>query len=166
MPHECFACPSPSEQVFTQYKQKIYGYLSRRGIPYGDRDDVFGEVLLKAVQQSNRYDSEKASVSTWVYIITRSVVVDYFRRKKTELHIYAPQESLENIADEPDYESTLTDLSEQLAALPERERKIVISRFYYEMSYAEIARSMYLSEANVRQICSRSVKKLSKLIAI
>jgi len=152
----------PSEQVFNEYRRKIYGYLSRSGIPPADRDDVFGEVMLKAVAQRENYDGGRASVSTWVYVITRSVVADYFRKQKAAFSLFSQLPITEEIAAEPDYESELEDLAQQLERLSERERAIIVLRFYQDMAYTEIAAALHLSEANVRQICSRAVRKLRK----
>ena len=74
-------------QVFTEYKARIFGYISRKNVPLSDREDVFGEILLKTARQAGRYDSARASVSTWVFNITRSVVADYWKKHRGEAAI-------------------------------------------------------------------------------
>ena len=147
-------------EVFTEYRTRIFGYISKKSVPESDRDDVFGEILLKAAQQSQRYDSAKASVSTWIYIITRSVVADYFKKRK---ELYPLREDIiadMDTEDDIEYEEELRNLAWALKRLPERERQVVVSRFYNDMEYAQIAVSMHLTEVNVRKICSRALQKL------
>ncbi|MCL2080043.1 MAG: sigma-70 family RNA polymerase sigma factor [Oscillospiraceae bacterium] len=153
-------------QVFTEYRTRIFGYISKKNVPESDKDDVFSEILLKAAGQAGRYDSSKSSVSTWVYMITRSVVADYFKKRKA---VYPLDEIFGEIpgADPGaqhgiEYEEELKNLARELLLLPEREREVIISRFYKDMEYSEIARFMNLSQVNVRKICSRALKKLKE----
>ncbi len=153
---------SPAEQVFHEYRGRVFGYLAGKNVPLSDREDVFGEILLKAARQEQRYDSAKASVSTWVYMITRSVVTDYFRKRKQEYPLSEILASAENIEEGIVYEEELSELAKQLANLPEKERRVVILRLHQDMSYAGIARVLGISETNASTIYSRAVGKLRK----
>lgn len=154
-----------SERVFMEYKSKIYGYIIGKGVPLTDRDDVFSEILLKATAQKRRYDSSKSSLSTWVYIICRSVVTDYYRKRKAEHPITESTASDFDLEQRIEYESELSELAEQLRNLADRERKIIILRLYKNMKFSQVARFMDLPETNVRAIYSRAVKKLRKRMA-
>jgi RNA polymerase sigma-70 factor (ECF subfamily) len=154
-----------TERVFLEYKPKIYMYITRKGVPYSDREDVFSEVLLKLLHQAERYDSAKASAPTWVYVITRSVVADYFKKRKkahslTELHL-----SDFGFEGRVELEMELSRLARQIARLPEKEKRVVLLRSYNGMEYREIAKAMNISEVNARQIYSRSLKKLRDWMA-
>ena len=151
---------SVSEQIYIKYKQKIYGYMSSKGVQVSDRDDVFSEILLKAVKQEHRYDSNKSSVSTWVYVITRSAVYDYFRKFTDTDELSATLVGDTGIDTSIEYEEQLEELSKQLARLPERERQVIILRLYKDMDYNEIAKATNLTVVNARVLYSRAIKKL------
>jgi len=151
-----------SEQIFIDYKPKLFGYIISKGVPISDRDDVFSEILLKAASQEHRYDSAKSSFSTWVYIITRSAVADYYRKRKEEHPLTESLPANDDVGSQIEYEEELKDLAKQLSLLPERERQVVILRLYKDMEYSEIARTMNLSEGNARVIYSRAVQKLKE----
>ena len=153
-----------SEQIFTEYKQRIYGYITGKGVPLSDRDDVFSEILLKAVKQEHRYDSKRASVSTWVYVITRSAVADYFRKRKETEPLSDIMVGESDVDSNIEYEEEIEKLTKQLERLPERERQIVVLRIYKDMDYNEIAGVMNLTEVNARVIYSRAIKKLKARI--
>lgn len=149
-----------SEQIYLEYKTKIYGYIRNKGVPIPDRDDVFSEIMLKLVRIEECYDSTKSSLSTWVYIVCRSVIVDYFRKRKTELPLTEALPSAINIEQETMYEEELSELAIKINHLKEREKKVIILRLYKDMQYIDIAKIMSLTEVNVRVIYSRAIKKL------
>ena len=45
----------------------------------GDAEDLVSDVFLKAYEKYPTFDADRASVSTWLYTITRNTVIDYFR---------------------------------------------------------------------------------------
>ena len=154
-----------TERVFLEYKSQIYMYITRKGVPYSDREDVFSEVLLKLVHQAERYDSAKASVFTWVYIITRSVVADYFKKQKKTHPLVALQLYDFGFEGRAELELEINKLARQIARLPEKEKRVVLLRSYNGMEYREIAKAMHISDVNARQIYSRSLKKLRDWMA-
>ena len=148
------------ERVFLEYKSKIDGYIAWKGVQVSDRNDVFSKVLLKATQQAEHFDSVRASVSTWIYIITRSVVIDYFRKRKEEHPLMGWEPSDLDFESRVELETELSELAWQLARLSEKERSVIVLRFYNGMEYCEIAKTMNISEVNARKIHSRALKKL------
>ena len=153
------------ERVFLEYKSKIDGYIAWKGVQFSDRNDVFSKVLLKATQQAEHFDSVRASVSTWIYIITRSVVIDYFRKRKKERLLMESHLPDIDLGGRVELEAELSELAGQLVRLPERDKRIIILRLYNDMEYRDIAMAMNLSVVNVRKIYSRALKKLRELMA-
>ena len=157
--------PGLLEEIFLDYKTKMFRYMAQRGVPSFDRDDVFSEVILKTAYKAETFDSAKAALSTWVYIVTRSAIADYFRKRKKD---HMPLESLPTIfmyeCIDIDLEVELSELEGQLARLPERDRRVIAMRLYDDMEYGEIAMAMNLSVANVKKIYQRALKKLRKMM--
>ena len=156
---------SPSalmERMFGEYRAKIFGYIASKNVPVSDREDVFSDILLKASQQAGRYDSAKASISTWVYTIARSVVLDYYRRRKQGYPLSDVLYSAERVEDCIEYEEELRELAHQLMKLPEKERRVIILRLYKGMSYKKIALALGISETNAGTIYWRAIGKLRK----
>ena len=59
----------------------------------------------------------------------------------------------------------LEDLEAALARLPERERDIVILRFYSGLPSREVAARMGLSDGNVRYLQTQALRKLRTMLA-
>jgi RNA polymerase sigma-70 factor (ECF subfamily) len=121
--------------------------------------------MLKALANEQRYDSQKSSVSTWIYTITRSVVADYYRKYKVPYFLDDTLPDNIDLERDVEYEEELSELAEQLRLLSERERKIIVLRIYNDMEYAQIAKIMSISEVNTRAIYSRAIKKLREKMA-
>ena len=149
-----------TERIFLEYKPRIYGFIAQKGVPPRDRDDVFSEIMLKAVSQEKRYDSGKSSPSTWIFIISRSVVINYFNKQKPETVLDGDLPDDIDLERGLEYEEDLSELAEQLSRLHERERRVIILRIYKDMEYSKIASIMNTSEGNVRVIYSRAIKRL------
>ena len=69
-----------------------------------------------------------------------------------ELEIYMEQETQNEL-----------ELSEALKPyLNEEERRAVILRYFYEVSYSDLAAYFHISESNARKRVSRAVRKLKR----
>lgn len=127
------------EQLYLDYRGKVEGYHVQNE---QDRQDLAQQVFLNATAALDRYDPARGAIGTWLYAITRNAVIDYYRERK---HEPLPAELDESAIPDEAYERMLTrEMLDALAAalerLPERERNIVIWRFYHGISPQEIAK--------------------------
>ena len=152
-----------SEKVFTEYKQKVYGYLIKKKIPIHDRDDVFSDIMMKILNYEKEYDETKSSISTWVYIITKSVVADYYIKKNKENIMLQTYDSINLKASSINYEKELSQLANNLAKLLEKDRQIILLRVYQKKEYHEIAQQLNITEVNARVSYHRAIKKLKQV---
>lgn len=147
------------ERIYLQYHDKVFGYvISRIGRP--DAEDVVSSVFLKVYEGIESYDATRASLSTWIYAITRNAVTDYFRSAKRAT---APlDENLGYIepAEQEDWDVLLEQLHTELQRLPEIQRNIIILHYYFELGHKEIAEKMGLSYDNTRKQCSLGIGAL------
>ena len=138
------------EQVYTDYYGKVMGYISARIRNWADAENLCSDVFMKIQEKLDSYDDSKASVSTWVFTITRNTLIDHYRRKK-------PTEELdENLSDDSEVDEsllsreTLSELAGALMKLPEQMRDIIVLRYYDGKPLTEIAEMMGLSYGAVK----------------
>ena len=67
------------EQIYNAYYGKIMAYIRSRISSYAVAEDLCQDVFEKIARMLVNYDSERASVSTWIYTIARNRVIDYYR---------------------------------------------------------------------------------------
>ena len=150
------------EQIYADYHRKVMGYIRARVQRWADAEDLCADVFEKIQRKLDAFDSSKASVSTWVFTITRNTVIDYFRRGK-------PTEELdENLSDDTELDEgllnseTMSELAGALRALSEELRDIIVLRYYDGKPLTEIAELMGLSYGAVKLRHQSALVKLRK----
>ncbi|MEG0382620.1 MAG: sigma-70 family RNA polymerase sigma factor [Christensenella sp.] len=152
------------EQIYETYRIKVEGYVRNHVWNKADVNDIVSDVFVKVLSKIDTYDEQRAAIGTWIYTIAKNTVCDYFRKHgKTVLCDNLEYVGEEAAADDNMLrEEELDSLAKALEKLSERERDILILRFYYEQTPLEIAEKMNLSYANVRYIQSIALKKMKR----
>ena len=122
-----------------------------------DVEDLVSAVFMKIVQKLDSYDPAKASVSTWVYTITRNTVTDHFRTQRTlvTLEDYMVDEQPEELTDD-----ALDSLADALLALKERERDLIVLHYYSGHTLKTVAEMMGMSYINAKVIHKKALAAL------
>ena len=126
------------------------GYIAARVQRRADAEDLCADVFEKAYKKIDAYDEKKASMSTWIFTITRNTVIDYFRRNKV---MDEPDENIAaegEIDDELLSQETLSELAAALNKLPEELQDIIVLAYYDGKPLTEIALMMRLSYGAVK----------------
>lgn len=127
------------ERLYIEYREKVMSYIRSRVFNASDVEDLCEDVFLKAFSAADSYDASKASPGTWLYSITKSVVIDYFRK------IRPLSEMPEEISDDcsPENEIIDAEMLEELAALLERLppelTDVIVLHYYDRMPLTKIA---------------------------
>ncbi|MCR5596022.1 MAG: sigma-70 family RNA polymerase sigma factor [Lachnospiraceae bacterium] len=153
------------EQLYMQYHDKILGYIIHRTGNVDLAEDLTSDVFVKAYQALDRYDEKKAAVSTWIYTITRNTLTDYFRRPSKMEEIPDDLASNDDIESELINEGLLSDLADALDELPERQRDIIVLRYYHDHPLTEIASMMNISYGILKLEHRKALAALRKRIS-
>lgn len=97
---------------------------------------------------------QESYIRTWLWRIVMNTAVDYIRSRKNETELDA--------AGETGKEDTYQDFDtlEALKILDEREKAVVILRFFEDQKLDDIARILHENTNTVKSILYRSLKKL------
>jgi RNA polymerase sigma-70 factor (ECF subfamily) len=123
--------------------------------------DLTSSVFEKAWR--TRASFTEGSAKAWLYRIARTTLIDYWRRKKdiTDEGTIDQAESAAAPLDEVlDREMRLAELEKAVRKLPKEMRLVVHYRFIERESSRQTAARLGLTEANVRVIQYRALKKL------
>ena len=150
------------ETIYTQFYSKVMGYIHARIRNRADAEDLCADVFEKVQRKLPDFDPSKASLSTWIFTITRNTVIDHYRRSR-------PSEELdENLSDNIELDEsllnseTLHELASALRSLPEEMRDIIVLRYYDGKPLTEIAAMMGLSYGAVKLRHQSALVKLRK----
>ena len=142
------------EVIYQRHKDKIYSYLTKRLNDKNSIEDVFQNIFIKFHKSKNNYDSNHPLMK-WIYTISRSELLDHIKKKKVTEVEYKDFDV--QISKEEEVEKL--DLSSE-SQLSQNEKKAINLKFYSDQDYEEISKSLQTSQANVRKIISRGLKKL------
>ena len=150
------------EKIYRDYHGKVFGYLLSKLNNQQDAEDLASDVFVKVFEKYDTFDADKASVSTWIYTITRNTLTDYFRTRKVFVEIPETLEADSSVEDEVCNTEMLDTLANALENLDERERDIIILRFYSGKTLKEIAETMHISYAYVKVLQNKALAALKK----
>lgn len=146
-----------AEQIYLQYHDKVRAYVRGKVQGPHDVEDLVSAVFTKIVQKLDSYDPEKASVSTWVYTITRNTVTDHFR---TRLTLMALEDYMADEAPEELNDGVLDSLADALLALKEKERSLSVLHYYTGHTLKDTAEMMGMSYINAKVIHKKALAAL------
>ncbi len=153
------------EQVYQDYSKKVMSYIRPRINNPADAEDLHSAVFTKVFEKFSTFDQTKASVSTWIYTITRNTLIDFFRTRKVTDEL-----GDEDIVEEDAFqgilnEETLDELASALEKLPERERDLIILHYYHNKQLKEIAVKLHMSYSNCKLIHNKALLKLRQYLS-
>lgn len=154
--------------LYGRYSSKVYGFLVAKLRDRATADDAFQATFLKLHQNRDKYDSA-LPFTPWLFTVCRSAMIDTLRSRKrhTQLEELNPVAVENAVADSPLEVPALPhhlQVPVQMQALPETQRQALELRYLQDLSFDEIARRLGTSSENSRQLVSRAVKKLRKLV--
>ena len=150
------------EKIYRDYHGKVCGYIRSRLSSAQDAEDLTSDVFLKVYEKLDTFDETKASLSTWVYTITRNTLTDYFRTRKVLEELPENETAGFSVEEEVLNAEMLETLSDALEALDERERDIIILRFYSGKTLKDISVQMGISYAYVKVLQNNAFVKIKK----
>ena len=151
--------------LFHKYKNLVYktAYLMLGNA--NEAEDALQEVFLKVHKSLSTFQPSKGAFTTWLHRITVNHCLN--RRRKRRIFALSLDEisptSLTSHSSSP--ESQLAEeetVLQALSRLSEKLRTVVILRYYWELSYAEIAQILDIPVGTVKSRLNLALKTLRK----
>jgi len=169
------------EEIVRVYNRRIYNICYRFAGTPDDAQDLTQEVFIKMYRTLNTYDSNKGAFMTWVTTMTRNLLVDHFRKTKSD-------RLTDSLDSAPSEHEDAQPLSEQIPAqgaqpdshVQSREtretvhralqklspelREAVILRDLQDLDYRDIAVVLKVPEGTVKSRINRGRAELARLL--
>ncbi len=141
--------PTAFTALVELYQTPIYNLCYRMLGDPGEAEDAAQEAFLRAYSQLHRYDPTR-SFKTWLFSIASHHCIDRLRRRRvtwlgideepllTHPALLEPRPGPEQMAVRREEEATVQGA---LSELGPRDRSAIVMRYWYDMSYEEIARA-------------------------
>ena len=152
-------------QLYDEYLDKVYRYIQYRVNNMQLAEDLTSTVFEKALVNFDKFSSDRASFSTWIFSIARNVVIDYYRVSGKKQTVPLEEVTAQSSGtDSPEEQLERKDERERLSLclieLSEEEREIVQLKFGVELNNRQIGKMLGLSESNVGTKLYRAIRKL------
>ena len=145
-----------AEDIYISYHDKVSAYIRGKLDNHHDAEDLVSQVFEKVYEKIHTFDESKASLSTWIYTITRNTVTDYYRTRRIHTSY---DEVYELPAPEKDRDM-LDTLADALMILKERERDLILLHYYKGLTLKEVADKMGMSYINAKVIHKKALSGL------
>ncbi len=170
--HDCLTGQSGAcAALFDQHKALVFRTAYLMLGDAHDAEDALQDVFLRAFRALDTYDPARGAFTTWLHKITVNVCFSRARRR-------SPQEDVVPIdlddralatspADDPFARLSLAEQAESLlAALDDNQRVVVVLRYYWDLSYQEIADIAGVPLGTVQSRLGRAVKKMRTVMHV
>lgn len=148
-------------QLYEDYHMKVLRYIQSKVNDYHLAEDLCSDVFVKVYEKLDTFNEKKASISTWIFTITRNRLIDYYRTRKVTVEI---PEDLTYEVDESVDEDNLKALAKGLEKLDERSKKLIISHYYENKSLKEVAEDLGISYIYAKILHKKALLSLKKHI--
>ncbi len=152
------------EILFQRYRDPVYGYLARI-VGRATAEDLVQLSFLSVVRARGRFD-RAARFKPWLYAIATNAARDHLRRGRLEqLTSLGESAGAEEAVDPPNIDpGRETAIQRALMQLPENQRLAIVMHRFQNLSFAEIAEALDLSESAVKVRAHRGYEKLRELL--
>ena len=149
-------------QIYEDYHMKVLRYIQGQVNDYYLAEDLCSDVFMKVYEKLESFNEKKASISTWIFTITRNTLIDYYRTRKVTSEIP------ENLVYEDDGSDVDDEILEKLAKglenLDERSRNLIIKHYYEGKTLKEAAEELGISYAYSKILHQKALFSLKNYI--
>lgn len=151
-------------ELVERYQVAVYNLCYRMLGQAQDAEDAAQEVFLRVYRQLGSYNPH-LRFSTWVLSIASHYCIDQLRKRRMTIvpleSIVAWARSRQASPDDVAIEGEQRDeIQELLNVLPEKYRPAIVLRYWYDLSYAEIAQVLNMPENTVKTRLHRARQTL------
>ena len=153
--------------LFDFLAPKLKAYFIQNGLSADISEELTQEVMSIIWSKSDRYDSSKSAVTTWVYTIARNKKVDFFRKNaKIDVNDDDIREFLYENGDED--KLSRKEAAEQVnrinKELNQDQRKMIKMNFFENKSHKKIAEELEIPLGTVKSRIRHLLIKMQRLL--
>lgn len=164
---ELFAVRDAKDQqafaaIFGHFAPRVKAFLMKSGASPDLAEEVAQEVMATLWRKAHLFDPAKASVSTWIFTIARNRRIDILRKQRRP----EPEDLPWGPEAEPDQEDVLAlqqeskQLAEALAALPDKQKDLIVRAYYGDLTHSEIAEQTGLPLGTIKSRIRLALERL------
>jgi len=152
------------ETLYRKHKDALYRFFLRQCGNQALAEELYQDVWLRVIKARDSYE-QKAKFTTWLYRIAHNILIDHFRKPKTETDDENDAENIpDNAANDPEVilsgQEKIERFRVQLKNLPKDQLDVFLLKEEAGLSIEEIAFTVGESKEAVKSRLRYAVKKL------
>ena len=154
--------------IMSLYQERLYRHIYRMLGAHEDTNDVLQNTFIKAFRNIDAFEM-RSGIYSWLYRIATNETISFIRKNKHQRN-NSGLEGHENLvstqtSDElMDGDEIIHRLSMATATLPPQQQLIFELRYFEDLSYAQIAQKLGLTEGGLKASYHLAVKKIEKYL--
>jgi RNA polymerase sigma-70 factor (ECF subfamily) len=151
------------DELFRECVGDVHGYALSLVGERAAAEDVTALAFERLFRARRRLDPQRGTPRALLFTIARNAALDELRRRRRQpLATLAAEELLAApaVTGEAEDVERRESVRQALAALPVREREVVLLKFHGQLSNAELAQALGISESNAGTRLSRALARL------
>ncbi len=155
--------------LYKEYYTPIYRFIYFRVKSKEEAEDLAQTVFLKVYATLSDMQGETTAPRAFFFTVARNAIIDHYRKQSYRNH--SGEEAMIDIADDdvrPDEARAISEetdrLKQAISQLTKEQQEVIILKFINELETKEIAQAIGKREDAVRQIQSRAIKALRKIL--
>jgi RNA polymerase sigma factor (sigma-70 family) len=150
------------DELFRESATDVHAYAVSLLGSKAAAEDVTALAFERLYRARARLDHGRGTPRAWLFAIARNAALDELRRRQRQPQSELPEElpgdrGLDEAFEQLARRATVRDA---LAALPLREREVVLLKFHGQLSNSELAKALDVSESNAGSRLHRALTRL------
>ncbi|MFM9839816.1 MAG: RNA polymerase sigma factor [Cyclobacteriaceae bacterium] len=161
------------EFIFQEYKSLVFNVCLHYVLNREDAQDVAQEVFVKIYHHLHQYNTETASLKTWIYRIAINQSLDFLKAKKTKKRFGFITSLFHSDSNEPIHDvahpgiamedkESLEGLLVIIQSLPEKQKTAIILTKIEDRPQKEVAEIMDINIKAVESLLQRAKQTIEK----
>ncbi|MEM9579757.1 MAG: sigma-70 family RNA polymerase sigma factor [Pseudomonadota bacterium] len=151
-------------EVFSHFAPRVKSFLMKGGADAALAEECTQEVMATLWRKAHMFDPSRASVATWIFTIARNRKIDALRKQRRP----EPEDLPWGPEHEPDAVEVIglnqetAKLAEAIAELPAKQRKLIESAYFGDLSHSEIAKATGLPLGKIKSRIRLALERLRR----
>lgn len=152
-----------TEYIWEAFHQPLYRFIHRRVADEMAAEDLLQDVFLKIHQHGDELQDIK-KLESWIYQITRNVIIDFYRSSRPASSLDAPEvlDLPEELPDDDIVTELLPCVRAMVNSLPEQDRQAIVLTEYQGLTQKELAERTGLSLSGAKSRVQRAREKIKQ----
>ncbi len=153
---------SAYQSLVKKHLLAVSHYIFRILGNHKDTEDIAQETFLRLWTRAEKWQSNKASLSTWLHRIAHNLCIDYLRKDKSAVvgELTELEDSHLRMEQQLEIDDRLARLKNAMLELPERQRNAIVLCHYQGFSNRDAANIMSISIEALESLMARGRRVL------